>query len=315
MKFWSEINEYLKRGEPLVLLYVVQSVGSSPGRQGFRMFVAADEFVGSIGGGAMEHKLVELAKSKLKKGRFPAFIRRQIHQSNIPKDKSGMICSGEQTVTFVYLDESDLGAIESICQGIGAFSISEQGIFFHDNVVYEQHHFNSKKWEYIESLNIQNTIYIVGGGHVGLALSKTLFDLDFRVIVLDNRQDLNTMENNQYASEKKVIDYSQIGSIIPEGNTTYVVLMSFGYKTDKECMQNLLCKQFKYFGVMGSQEKMNQLIRELKHEGFADNDLRKIYTPIGVKIHSKTPVEIAISIAAEIVGVKNKTFYQTKSIE
>ncbi|MBL4624365.1 MAG: XdhC family protein [Flavobacteriales bacterium] len=306
MSIWKEIRAKIESGKSVVLLYVVESIGSSPGRQGFKMFVSKDFMYGSIGGGFMEHKLVELAKSKLQGGKFIPFVKRQVHQSNIPKDRSGMICSGEQTVAFVYLDQAELEIIELLVRGVGTLCISEEGLSVSDKQEEGQCSFDVSKWEYREPLTLQNSIYIIGGGHVGLALSKTTYDLDFRVTVLDNRDGLNTMAENQFASEKKVIGYPDIASVIPEGDNIYLVLMSFGYKTDKECIQNLLGKRLKYFGVMGSQEKMRQLIIELKQGGCSESELGFIHTPIGVSIDSKTPAEIAVSIAAEIIGVKNK---------
>ena len=56
---------------------------------------------------------------------------------------------------------------------------------------------------------------------------------------------------------------------------------------------------------MGSKAKMKQLLADLRQEGFPPEQLEKLYTPIGIPSHSKTPEEIAISIAGEIVGVKN----------
>ena len=103
--FWKQLIREIETGGSIVLLYVVESQGSSPGRQGFKMFVSQRTMVGTIGGGFMEHKLVELARNKLQDGKFESFLKRQVHQSDSKQDKSGMICSGEQTIAFVYLDQ------------------------------------------------------------------------------------------------------------------------------------------------------------------------------------------------------------------
>ena len=81
--------------------------------------------------------------------------------------------------------------------------------------------------------------------------------------------------------------------------------MSFGYRTDKVVLQQLLHHQFKYLGMMGSKEKVKQLFKELLEEGIDKTLLVKVHSPIGVPIKSKTPEEIAVSILAEIIGVKN----------
>src|SRR5215213_8173686 len=118
LEIWQFVVERLKRKQNVMLLVVAESAGSSPGRKGFKMAVAADEMCGSIGGGLMEVNLVELArevlegkrqkvKGKIKTDNYDnsAFraphsaIVEQVHQKNSPHS-SGMICSGRQTVIF-----------------------------------------------------------------------------------------------------------------------------------------------------------------------------------------------------------------------
>jgi xanthine dehydrogenase accessory factor len=84
-----------------------------------------------------------------------------------------------------------------------------------------------------------------------------------------------------------------------------VVVMTVGYQTDAAVIRKLIDKDFKYFGVLGSKAKMAALLRELKNDGFAAEKLNRIRTPVGIEINSRTPEEIAVSIAAEIIAVKN----------
>ena len=58
--------------------------------------------------------------------------------------------------------------------------------------------------------------------------------------------------------------------------------------------------------MMGSEEKVKQLREELLNEGFSEESLARVHAPIGIPIQSKTPDEIAVSIAAEIIRVKNE---------
>ena len=89
--------------------------GSGPGRQGFFMAVNANgEMAGSIGGGIMEHKFVELAKEKLSDKRTRSQIKKQLHDKSAAKDRSGMICSGEQTVLIYPVSREDEEVISAI---------------------------------------------------------------------------------------------------------------------------------------------------------------------------------------------------------
>jgi xanthine dehydrogenase accessory factor len=81
--------------------------------------------------------------------------------------------------------------------------------------------------------------------------------------------------------------------------------MTLGYKSDKTVMKALLDLEFKYFGVLGSKAKMKAVMRELIDEGHPKQRLDRIHTPIGLPINSHTPEEIAVSIVAEIIAVKN----------
>jgi xanthine dehydrogenase accessory factor len=81
--------------------------------------------------------------------------------------------------------------------------------------------------------------------------------------------------------------------------------MTLGYESDATVIRKLFDRDFKYFGVLGSRAKMATLWRQLKNEGFYAEKLNRIRTPIGIEINSRTPEEIAVSIAAEIIAVKN----------
>ena len=130
--------------------------------------------------------------------------------------------------------------------------------------------------------------------------------MDFQISLFDDRADLNTLLKNEFVHEKKIIEsYDAIGDFIEPGANNYVVVMTLGYKFDEIVIRKLFDKDFKYFGVLGSRAKMKTLLKNLEKEGFDKNKLAKIRTPIGLKINSRTPEEIAVSIAAEIIIVKN----------
>ena len=161
------------------------------------------------------------------------------------------------------------------------------------------------EWAYVESIIDQPRIVILGAGHVGLALSRTMHQLGFHVHLMDDRADLNTLSANQWAQERTVVDYAQIDEVIPEDPDLYVVLVSFGYRTDDILVRQLIRKKFKYLGMMGSVEKIKTLLEGLRRDGFTEEEIGRVRAPIGLPIGSKTPEEIAVSIAAEVIGVKN----------
>jgi xanthine dehydrogenase accessory factor len=320
LEIWRFAAERLQRDESVMLLVVAESSGSSPGRQGFKMVVAHDELTGSIGGGVMEVALVEQAKFQISNFKFQidSKIIEQIHKKSSP-NSSGMICSGKQTVILSHLNSSHLQVVKSIISALKnhqicrlqisnfKFQIAEKPS--KDGTQSEDFKFeksSESEFVYEEKLSFKNKLYIIGGGHCALALSEIMSKMDFHISLFDDRSDLNTLAKNEFVHEKIVIDsYENIGEFIESGANNYVVVMTLGYKFDEIVIRQLFDRKFKYFGVLGSKAKMKTLLKLLEKEGFDENNLAKIHTPIGLKINSRTPEEIAVSIAAEIIAIKN----------
>ncbi|MEO7265169.1 MAG: XdhC family protein, partial [Ferruginibacter sp.] len=96
---------------------------------------------------------------------------------------------------------------------------------------------------------------------------------------------------------------------IEEGENIYVVIMSFGYRTDDLAVRALKNNHYRYLGLLGSSKKIEKMINEYKAEGISSEWLSSIHSPIGINIKSETTEEIAVSIAAEIIREKNKGSY------
>ena len=298
-----------------MLLYVLQSEGSSPGRCGFKMAVAADDsFIGTIGGGIMEYKLVEKAKVMLAEGTKETLLMWQYHDKK-SSQQSGMICSGSQLNAFIPLFNHHLLLIEDILnsQRDGTkmvIQLSPDGISLLPESTSQSLPFlkyeSTIDWLYMESVNNRPIIHIIGGGHVGLALSEMMQFLGFYVIIYDERNDLPTMNENSFANEKRIVNYATIGELFNNHQQDYVAIMTVGYRTDKIVLHQLLSKDFFYLGLMGSQNKIKTLLAELEIEGHHIDEFKRLFTPIGINIYSKTTREIAVSIAAEIIREKNK---------
>ena len=324
LAIWKFILENVSKKIPVVLLYVLESSGSSPGRQGFFMAVSENDMEGSIGGGIMEHKFVEMAKEGLYAARYKLQVKQQIHDKAAGKNQSGMICSGEQTILIYRIQEKDLSHIEKIITTLeqnrnGILHLSPEGILFDDASAEKDpitigFEFNSKTdedpiaigWSYKEKTGYKNHLYIIGGGHCALAFSKLMSTMDFYIHLIEEREGLNTLLKNDSVHEKKIVrDYSELSGLIPSGKNNYVVVMTFGYRTDDIAVRALLGKDFKYFGLLGSKKKIEKMFADYRKEGIKQDILKKIHAPIGIRIKSETPEEIAVSIAAEIIAIKN----------
>ncbi len=313
MNIWKFIQIKLQHNQKIMLLFVVESKGSSPGRQGFKMAVAYDgDFTGTIGGGIMEFKLVEKARNLLAENHQEFFLQEQFHDKEHSKNQSGMICSGSQVIAFVPLFVNDIKTINSIIQEIKiTISISPKGFTADDSIANGLQYISEKEWTYSESIKQQSIIHIIGGGHCGLALSQLMNFLGFYVHIYDDRDNLNTLEANHFANEKHIVAYENIADIIQAATNDFIVIMTIGYRTDKIVLKQLINNSYAYLGLLGSAEKISTLFAELITEGVSENKLDKIFSPIGININSKTTQEIAVSIAAEIIKERNNSNLDT----
>ena len=195
---WRLIITSLKQNTPVMLLYVLESKGSSPGRQGFFMAVnAKGEMEGSIGGGIMEHKFVEMAKKRLREqeGKEQE-IRKQHHDKSAAKSQSGMICSGEQTIILYPVKQTDSVIIHNIISSLeqnknGTLHLSPSGVNFSTTEPEKDFQFamqSEDDWEYAEKTGYKNHLFIIGGGHCALAFSKLMRSMDFYIRVYDERK-------------------------------------------------------------------------------------------------------------------------------
>ncbi len=298
-----------------MLLYVLESHGSSPGRRGFFMAVnASGALQGSVGGGMMEYKFIEMAKDKLLRDEQELSVRKQVHDKSAPRNQSGMICSGEQTLFLYRLQPEDKVHIENIIECLllnknGLLQLWPAGLMYVDTVPATDYHYsftNESHWLYQEKIGYKNRLYIIGAGHCSLALSSMMRRMDFYISLYDDRQHLNSFLENEAVHEKFLLqDYQECRERIPGGNNHYVVVMTVGYRTDDIVIRALIDRNFAYFGVLGSRKKLEKLFAGYTADGFSEKQLHNIHSPVGMAINSQTPEEIAVSIAAEIIAVKN----------
>lgn len=305
MNIWYEIKEQLEQGRSLYLLTVIQSEGSAPGRRGFKMLVADnDTLCGSIGGGMMEFNMVEEAKALLTKGIVQQHTYHQVHNGG-SKSSSGMICSGSQTIAFNHLTRDDLTLVRACVDNPQTLEFNHQGIQSIDAEEYCK--INSKdNWYYSETINQKPTAHIFGAGHVSVPTTKLLTELGFSVSLYDNRDEINTFEENHYTDTKSIIDYQQLLKQVKICENDYVLLMTHKFTEDKLLLSQLLNLPVKYLGVLGSINKIEVMFKALFNEGFTQDQLDSVHAPIGIGIHSQTTQEIAVSIAAEIINQMNQ---------
>jgi xanthine dehydrogenase accessory factor len=311
---WEFILSQFKKNNSVILTVVVDHRKGSPGKQGFKMAVSSNgDVTGSIGGGIMEYKIISNYKKLLKKNIPINKLETLYHNKNRNVINSGLICSGSQTNYSVSLKKKDIKIIKDIKTAVndqkeGRILIDPEGISF-NTVKTKIPEFSfiftgNNDWKFEQSTGKKNIVYIIGGGHVGAAVCRVLHLLDFYIIIYDSRKNLIAMKNDAYANKILKGSYKNLGDALEDDS--YVIIVTSGFDSDKDALMQVIKKNVKYIGLMGTKAKIKRIFGEAKKEGISDELLKKIHAPIGIDINSDTPEEIAVSIAAEIIREKNK---------
>lgn len=145
-------------------------------------------------------------------------------------------------------------------------------------------------------------LVIFGGGHIAAALAPLATHTGFAVTVVEDRPELAPSFTGQQFVLATPQEYAQKLTI---AQNTYVVICTRGHKCDDDALRFCLQTPPAYLGMIGSKAKVSTLFSALQQEGVSEETLRTIYAPIGLDVASAVPAEIAVSIMAEILLVKN----------
>lgn len=161
---------------------------------------------------------------------------------------------------------------------------------------------------YIKVFAKREKLLIMGGGHLGAELYTLGKFLNKYVVVFDDREEF---ANRERFSEADEIIFGKMEETVKNysvDENSYIIIVTRGHENDKECLKAILDKKVspKYIGMVGSRGKVLSTYKELLDEGYSKEELKKIYSPIGLDISSSEPKEIALGIMAEIIAVKNQ---------
>ena len=324
----GDITETLAADRPFALLTIVERQGSSPRGLGACMLVTADgEQRGTIGGGSVEFHAAAHAKATLSSGVSETQMYR-LHSNEVAD--IGMICGGSVWVLFErFLSDARTKALfarlaAAHARGEAAYlvrAISDgavtdvgvydgEGLHFSDTLdaaIIEKHIaqravlVKGEPQLLIEPVGETPRVYIAGGGHVSQRLVPVLAYVNFRVVVLEDRETFADPALFPAAEDVRMCDFADIRPVAPVTARDYVVIMTRGHMADYEVLKQMLTTDATYIGCIGSRAKIALTKQKLFAEGFTEADFMRVHTPIGLPIGGETPEEIAISIAAEMI--------------
>lgn len=313
------------------LCSLIQWKGSVPRKDYPLMLVLENgDTFGTIGGGNVEHQVVEKAGTVLETDRatFEKF-----DLTNADAMSEGGLCGGITKIliepytrhvrdfwqSLHYLDrqESDMVVVTEITQGEPISSrrhllYPESSVQSFPNKVTQA---IQTVWAKGKSITVETAgkhflvqlmlappiLHIFGAGHIAKAVADLTHFIDLDTHIYDDRKE---MANSSRFPEAKHISneaFSILPSHVQISPSDYVLIATRGHELDLELMRWLLTIDVSYLGLVSSQRKWRIVSNRLGDEGFASDRLKAVHAPVGLDIESETVPEIAVSIISEIV--------------
>jgi xanthine dehydrogenase accessory factor len=158
---------------------------------------------------------------------------------------------------------------------------------------------------FVEPIKPLPTLLVIGAGHVGKATAQLAHWLGWRVAVVDDRQEFVTPENIPEADIHLHCALDEIPEHHAVHSQTHVVMTTRNVEIDASALPALLETPAAYIGIIGSRRRWATTRKLLMEKGIKEQLLSRITSPIGLDLNAETPEEIALSIMAEILMLKN----------
>ena len=330
MNIYEFICEYLEKGKGGVLATVIKRAGSAPRDVGAKMFVGEDgKTFGTVGGGRLEAESYRSALEIMNKGLVKTFGISMEAQSVKEKD---MLCGGNveillEPVTIEHLNvykqieyclkNRMRGAVVTKFSGnvftktlidkdlnTTGDALDTETITQCKNIIHEKQAI-LMDGVFIDPIRLSFPLYIFGAGHVAQFLSKIAKIADFHITVIDDRKEFANTERFPDADAIIVGDFPDAVNYLDFTGNEYVVILTRGHEYDAVVLGESIKRPAKYVGMIGSRRKVKIILDNMREGGLDENTIGRIHAPIGIPINAETPEEIAISIAAELVSVRN----------
>lgn len=156
----------------------------------------------------------------------------------------------------------------------------------------------------IERITTPPHLILCGAGHVSVSTAKIAKMVGFQVTVIDEREDFANRERFPEADAILNLPFAEALHEIKDPNSYYVIVTR-GHQDDRLCLETILQKTYTYCGMIGSRSKVRIVFDDLIKQGFSEDKLKSIHSPIGLSIGANTPEEIAVCIVGEMIQVKN----------
>src|SRR5438874_2756995 len=340
----AALNEALAARRECVYCSVVETRGSTPQKAGAAMLVFADgSQAGTLGGGCVEAEVKRQALRTLAAGPAKPDLHTFCLDDNYGWD-DGLICGGRMSILadplgqaaadyyrrFHELVVSGQGCTEAVVlNGASEHGPAGDRYLFNGGgqmvACLAAHRATEHVAEHLTALEQRPrpyvrsglsflpilpriTLFIIGGGHVGEAVARLASSVDFDIWVLDDRERYANRDRFPMAQRLFVGDIGgTLKDLVRTGLTpgTYCLIVTRGHSHDEEALYHLAPTRAGYVGMIGSKRKIKMIFEDLVAKGISEEALARVHAPLGLPIGSQTVPEIAVSIVAELIAVRN----------
>jgi xanthine dehydrogenase accessory factor len=286
------------RGETAVAMAtLVSATGSTSKKVGAKMFVGrSGRILGGVTiGGCVDAQVVEASDALLDAG------GRKLISISLDDDEAweiGLTCGGtvEVLIERVHPGDPDDPIVAAHAQAgvqLAAGEVAEIVTSLGDGR------------DFVDHIAPPTRLLIVGAGQIAMSLTKFARELDMHSIVIDGRERYATRHRFPDADEIRVGMPSEIVASLPQSPNVAAILVAHDYKYELPVLRQLLRAPIGYLGMLGSRKRAAAMRELLREEGFSDDELARVHTPIGLDIGGKSSPEVALSILAEVVAVRS----------
>jgi xanthine dehydrogenase accessory factor len=333
----------LNAGSPIVLVSIISLQGSTPRHSGTKMAVdATGKNYGTIGGSLIEATAIKKARQVFTSARSEII---SFELTGKDAKAPGMICGGKAEILLDYFSPSPENREfagrwdEAIRQGKDFFLLTHindsenrvagHAIMFNDGNVSACRSLTSSDIEklkpelhnvslsavlpvgdsriLVDRIRKLKTVYCFGAGHVAVPTAHLAALVGFRVVVIDDRPEYANAERFPDSNEALVIkDFNRAFEGLEIDNDSFIVILTRGHMYDRVVLEQALKTSAGYIGMISSKRKKEAIYSALMAEGVTKAELEKVHSPIGIAIGGETPEEIAVSIVAELISVRNQ---------
>ncbi len=157
---------------------------------------------------------------------------------------------------------------------------------------------------FIDVIAPQLTLLLVGAGHVAIPLAELAHFVGFRTVVFDDRAEYANRGRFPQAEEILVEEFEAGLEALDITPSTWIVIASRSHESDAAALKVVVGSPAAYIGLLGSRRKVSFTFQSLQEQGVGEEQLAQVYAPVGLDLGAETPEEIALSIMAEMIMLR-----------